>query len=126
MAQVVYSDEAFTDFERIIEFLLETSPETAEKALESIRGAIGILEAHPLIGRRVDDHIRELVISRGATGYLALYRFVSRVRRRPQSCGYGTSARQVTETDCGSDTSHYERRTGSATKRRILGGSAPT
>lgn len=75
MAQVIYSDEAFTDFERIVEFLLGTSPEAAAHALESIRSAIGILEAHPFIGRRVDDHIRELVISRGTTGYLALYRF---------------------------------------------------
>ena len=77
MAQVSYSDEAFTDFERIIEFLLETSPEAAAQALEGISSAIGILEVHPFIGRRVDDQIRELVISRGATGYLALYRFDS-------------------------------------------------
>ncbi len=75
MAQVIYSDEAFIDFERIIEFLLETSPKAAEQALENIRGAVGILEAHPFIGRRIDDHIRELVIAQGATGYLALYRF---------------------------------------------------
>ena len=75
MAQVIYSDEAFTDVERIVEFLLETSPEAAAQAFESIRTAIRILEAHPLIGRREDEHIRELVISQGATGYLALYRF---------------------------------------------------
>ena len=77
MAQVIYADEAFTDVERIIEFLLKTSPEAAALALEGIRSAIGILEAHPFIGRRVDDHVRELVISRVATGYLALYRFDS-------------------------------------------------
>jgi plasmid stabilization system protein ParE len=74
MAQVIYSDEALADFERIIDFLLETSAETAAQTLLSIRSAIGILEAHPLIGRRIDNHIRELVISQGATGYLALYR----------------------------------------------------
>jgi plasmid stabilization system protein ParE len=77
MAQVIYSDEAFTDFERIVEFLLETSPAAATQALDGIRSAIRILEVHPFIGRRLDDHIRELVISRGATGYLALYRFDS-------------------------------------------------
>src|SRR5437764_11964459 len=75
MAQVILSDEAFNDLERIVEFLLETSPKTAAQALERIRSAIGILEAHPFIGRRVDDQIRELVISRGKTGYLALYCF---------------------------------------------------
>ena len=74
MAQVIYSDEALADFERIIEFLLETSVETAAQTLANIKSAIGILEAHPLIGRRIDHHIRELVISQGATGYVALYR----------------------------------------------------
>ena len=75
MAQVIYSDEAFADFERVVDFLLEVSHEAAAQALESIRSAVGILEAHSFIGRRVDNHIRELVISLGTTGYLALYRF---------------------------------------------------
>jgi plasmid stabilization system protein ParE len=96
MAQVIYSDEAFADIERIVEFLLETSPKAAAQALENIRSAIGILEAHPFIGRREDEHIRELVISRGATGYLALYRFdpafdvvrILRVRHQREA-GYG-------------------------------------
>jgi plasmid stabilization system protein ParE len=75
MARVVYSYEAFSDFEHIVELLLDTSPEVATQAIANIRSAIAILEVHPLIGRRVDDPIRELVISRGLTGYLALYRF---------------------------------------------------
>ena len=75
MAKIIYSDEAFADFERIVDFLLESSPEQAAEALRNIRSAIDILDAHPLVGRRVDAHIRELVISWGETGYLALYRF---------------------------------------------------
>ena len=75
MAQVIYSDDALADFERIVEFLLETSPGVARQTLANIRSAIGILEAHPLVGRRVESRIRELVISRAHTGYLALYRF---------------------------------------------------
>ncbi len=74
MAKIVYSEEAFADFERIIEFLLETTDENAARALDNIAGAIGILELHPLIGRRIDAHVRELIISRGTTGYIALYR----------------------------------------------------
>ena len=74
MAQVIYSEDAFADFERIIEFLLDASADQATGALQDIRSAIGILETHPLIGRRIDENIRELVISRGAKGYLALYR----------------------------------------------------
>lgn len=75
MAQVIYSEEALADFERIVEFLLETSSEPAMQTLANIRSAIGILEVHPLIGRRVVGHVRELAISQGATGYLAIYRF---------------------------------------------------
>ncbi len=75
MAQVIYSDEALADFERVIESLLEASSESAVQTLVNIRSAVGILEGHPLIGRRIDGHIRELVISQRATGYLALYRF---------------------------------------------------
>lgn len=74
MAKVVYSAEALADLERIIEFLLESSPTAAAGALSQIRSAITILEAHPRVGRRIDAHRRELVITHGATGYLALYR----------------------------------------------------
>jgi plasmid stabilization system protein ParE len=34
------------------------------------------LAAHPLLGRRIEGELRELVISCGRTGYLALYRFL--------------------------------------------------
>jgi plasmid stabilization system protein ParE len=38
-----------------------------------------ILNDHPGIGRRVsaDSSLRELVISRGATGYIAIYEYFS-------------------------------------------------
>ena len=74
MAKVIYSDEALADLERIIEFLLESSPAAAAAALSQIRSAVTILEAHPRVGRRIDAHRRELVITYGAAGYLALYR----------------------------------------------------
>lgn len=74
MAQVIYSTEALADFERSIDFLLETSPESAGNALAQIRSAVSILAAHPRIGHRVDRLRRELVITYGASGYLALYR----------------------------------------------------
>ena len=74
MAKVIYSAEALADLERIIEFLLESSPAAAAAALSQIRSAVTILEAHPRVGRRIDAHRRELVITYGAAGYLALYR----------------------------------------------------
>ncbi|HLQ02397.1 MAG TPA: type II toxin-antitoxin system RelE/ParE family toxin [Burkholderiales bacterium] len=77
MAEIIYSPEALSDFERIIEHLLQTAPDSGRQTLERIRQAIDILADHPLIGRRVDGERRELVISRGASGYLALYRYES-------------------------------------------------
>ena len=75
MAQVVYSDQALADLERIIDFLLEAAPESAQAALHQIRRAVTILESHPSIGRRVEKRLRELVISYGASGYVGLYRY---------------------------------------------------
>lgn len=75
MARVIYSAAALEDLERLVEFLLESSPEAAPQALGQVRTAIEVLERHPRIGRRVRHQIRQLVISYGASGYLALYRF---------------------------------------------------
>ena len=75
MAQVIYSEDALSDVDHIIEFLLDASPAFASRALDNIHSAISLLGVHPLIGRRVDGNIRELVISRGHNGYVALYRF---------------------------------------------------
>lgn len=47
----------------------------APGALELIRDATKALERHPLIGRPRDDDLHELVISRGKSGYVALYEF---------------------------------------------------
>jgi plasmid stabilization system protein ParE len=75
VAEVVFSGEAFADLERILEFLLEASSEHTDEALRDIRSAVDVLAKHPLVGRRIEAQIRELVISWGNAGYLALYRF---------------------------------------------------
>lgn len=75
MARVVYSAAALDDLERLVDFLLQTSNRTAAGALRQIRTAVEVLSTHPRIGRRVRRQLRELVISHGASGYVALYRF---------------------------------------------------
>jgi plasmid stabilization system protein ParE len=40
-----------------------------------IEEAVELLIRHPLIGRPIEHGLRELVISRGRTGYVALYSF---------------------------------------------------
>ncbi len=75
MARVIYSGAALTDLEHLTDFLLESDPATAGETVELIVQAVEVLEDHPLIGRVVEHGLRELVISRGRTGYIALYGF---------------------------------------------------
>ncbi len=76
MARLSYSSGAFADLDRLTDFLLESDPVAAMATVELITEAVSILERHPLIGRTVESDIRELVISRGKTGYVALYSHV--------------------------------------------------
>ena len=76
MAAVVYSSRALDHLERAFEFLAQTDPSAAVNAATAIQSAVSTLVAHPLIGRRLEGEIRELVISFGKSGYLALYRFI--------------------------------------------------
>jgi plasmid stabilization system protein ParE len=75
LAKVVYSAPALDDLVRLGEHLSAHSAATAAGALGKAYAAIAILADHPEIGRRADACRRELVIARGATGYVALYRF---------------------------------------------------
>ena len=76
MATVVYSARSLANLERAFQFLREANPKAALEAVTAIQTAVDALAAHPLLGRRVRGDIRELVISYGHTGYVALYRFV--------------------------------------------------
>lgn len=75
MAAVVYSARALTNVERVFQFLRDENPSAALAAAAAIQTAIDHLGMHPLVGRRIEGEIRELVISYGRTGYIALYRF---------------------------------------------------
>lgn len=73
MARLIYSRQAFSDLERLTDFLLEKDPVATWQTVELISEAVRILENHPLVGRPAEHGLGELVISRGRTGYLALY-----------------------------------------------------
>ena len=75
MVKIVYSQNAVNDLVRLTDFLIEADIYVASETVDLIEEAVSILNRHPLIGRAVDEEIRELVISRGATGYVALYSF---------------------------------------------------
>jgi len=69
VATLSYASRALEDIER----LLGAGDAAATGA--AIRSAATLLAGHPLAGRRVSGDTRELLISCGASGCVALYRF---------------------------------------------------
>lgn len=74
MAGISYSSQALADLERIGDFLSESGLDALE-TLDLIDEAVTILARHPLIGRPAESGLRELVMSQGRTGYIALYSY---------------------------------------------------
>lgn len=95
MARVTYTTAALEDLERLADFLLQDDPAAALETIDLVTGAIEVLAKHPLVGRATSENLRELVISRGRSGYLALYDFeddfdliVVLGRRHQREAGY--------------------------------------
>ena len=76
MATVVYSAGALDHIERAFAYLSDKNPDAAQSAVTAIQSAVDNLAAHPLVGRRIEGELRELIISYGHSGYVALYRFI--------------------------------------------------
>jgi len=74
-----FTEEAQEDLERLYDWLLDRSDGDfvlAERALQSIRDAVSVLEVAPLSCRKAtstDPFLRELVIGFGASGYVLLF-----------------------------------------------------
>ena len=63
--RVRYTPAAFSDRERILEYLRERSPNGAMNVAASIREAVAKLKDHPLSGYRTDDpEVRVLFVVR--------------------------------------------------------------
>ena len=75
MAEVVLSSNADADIGRLVNFLIVQEPAAALATYDLVLGALAVLRSYPLIGRPVDDGLRELVMSHGKSGYVALYEF---------------------------------------------------
>lgn len=76
--RVRFTEEAAADLERLYDFLLENNDgdwSVAERALRAIRDAVGLLERSPFSCRKAADDafLRELIVSFGASGYVALF-----------------------------------------------------
>ena len=74
--QIRYTDEASDDLKRLYAFLLQQDIQSAEHALQVIEKAIEVLKTFPFTCRKAqidNPFLRELVISFGANGYVALF-----------------------------------------------------
>ena len=75
MTRLVLAPAAVRDIDRLADFLLESDPVAASHTGRILIDGFQVLKQHPLMGRPVEQGYRELVISRGNTGYVALYSF---------------------------------------------------
>ena len=95
MTGVFLSEAAFDDLIRLEEFLLESDDPMAGDLLDFILDALQVLTHQPGIGRPVEGGLRELIVLRRRSGYLARYEFddardlilVARIRHQRES-GY--------------------------------------
>ncbi|MBA3059380.1 MAG: type II toxin-antitoxin system RelE/ParE family toxin [Gammaproteobacteria bacterium] len=85
MYEVEFSEEADADLERLFDFALqrELNSESGDldapgRAIQAIRNGVAFLKSSPFTCRKVgaSPFIRELVISFGSTGYVALFEIV--------------------------------------------------
>ena len=71
--EVFLTKQAMVDVERLQNFLAEQNNPLQTDLLDFMIDAVNILERQPGIGRPVEDGLRELIIERGRTGYLAKF-----------------------------------------------------
>ena len=67
------SEGAIEDLERLQDLLLDSDEPLAADFLAFVVDALDVLTHQPGVGRRFPDGIRELIIERGRSGYLAHY-----------------------------------------------------
>ena len=68
--------EVSEDFDRILAHLDQFDAADRATRIDEIIQAVNVLAYNPLIGRPAGENMNELVIGRGAHGYVALYRYV--------------------------------------------------
>lgn len=75
MARLVFAPRALQDIERLTEFLMASERSAAKATAKLLFDGLRTLNNHPLIGRPAELGFRELLISRGRSGYVALYKY---------------------------------------------------
>jgi plasmid stabilization system protein ParE len=76
LVKVVYTKESPEDFDRIFAFHAAEDSATGVEMVDRITEVIERLADHPYLGRPAEEGTRELVISKGKTGFIALYDYI--------------------------------------------------
>jgi len=79
MSRIETAPEVLDDFDRFLDHIARFDVGSAPERIAEILQAVQILANNPLMGRPVRGGKRELVIGRGSRGYVALYRYVSKI-----------------------------------------------
>ena len=79
MARIEVAPGVLDDFDRFQAHWDKFEVTDAADRIQEIVAALDILRYSPLIGRPARGGKRELVIGRGSRGYIALYRYLSRL-----------------------------------------------
>jgi toxin ParE1/3/4 len=73
VSQLLIAPRALLDMERLAHFLRINDARAAVEIGPALMRGLAVLKEHPLIGRKVEEGLRELVLARGKSGYIALY-----------------------------------------------------
>jgi len=77
VARIELAPEVLDDFDRFLDHLARFEVADAAERVGAIVRGLDVLVHSPEIGRPVRGGKRELVIGKGARGYVALYRYVA-------------------------------------------------
>ena len=76
MTFIQYTPSATDDILRLVEFAFGAEPDYAQQISGIVEDGVMVLNRHPQIGRMVlHTSYRELIISYGKSGYIALYHY---------------------------------------------------
>ena len=79
MARIEFASGVTADFDRILAHLTHFDAKNPSAHIEEIIQAINVLEHSPFMGRPVAHGKRELIIGKGARGYVALYCYIDEI-----------------------------------------------
>lgn len=77
MVRIELAPEIFDDIDRFMDHMIQHEVASVQDRVGEIFQALEILTHSPLIGRPVENGKRELIIGKGSSGYIALYRYLA-------------------------------------------------